>query len=186
MSSTTWFSPLSAEAAPIAARPMLQASAQKFGFIPSPVARTAHSAVALKHLLAGFGAFDQTSLSPIEREVIAMTVAFENECHYCMAMHSAMLARSPEHADLVASLRAGTPVADPRLEALRLYTRAVVRERGRVPAELAGDLERAGFSEAQAVEIVLGIGVYMLSTLLNIVTQAELDAPFVPFAWQRP
>ena len=182
---TFQFSPLTAATAPEGAGAVLAASARKFGFLPSPVARVAHAPVALKHLLAGFAAFDQTSLAPIEREVIAMSVAWENECHYCMAMHSALLAGAPEHAATVAALREGTPIPDPRLEALGRFVRAVVRQRGRVPADDWAALADAGFTEAQALEIVLGVGVYVLSTLLNVVTGAELDPPFAPFDWRR-
>lgn len=180
------FTPLTTATAPEAAQLILAASERKFGFLPSPVARVAHAPVALKHLLAGLAAFEQTSLAPVEREVIAMTVAWENECRYCMAMHSALLARSAGHADVVAALREGTPLPDARLEALRRYARAVMRERGRVPDEISAALADAGFTEAQALEIVLGVGVYVLSTLLNVVTDAELDPPFVAFDWHRP
>lgn len=180
------FAPLTTATAPEAARPVLAASERKFGFLPSPVARVGHAPTALKHLLAGFAAFEQTSLTPVEREVIAMTVAWENECHYCMAMHSALLARGAEHAATVAALRDGTPLPDARLEALRRFTQSVVRDRGRVSADHSAALADAGFTEAQVLELVLGVGVYVLSTLLNIVTAAELDPPFVPFAWRRP
>jgi uncharacterized peroxidase-related enzyme len=183
--STYRFAPLTVATSSDAVRPVLAASERKFGFLPSPVARVAHAPVTLRHLLASFAAFEQTSLTPIEREVIAMSVAWENECRYCMAMHSALLAQRPEHADTVAALRAGTPLGDARLEALRRFTQAVVRDRGRVAPELSGALADAGFTEAQALEIVLGVGVYVLSTLLNIVTAAELDPPFVPFDWRR-
>lgn len=186
MPATHQFPPLTADTAPEGARAMLAGSARQFGFVPSPVARVAHAPVTLKHLLAGFAAFDHTSLAPIEREVIAMTVAWENGCRYCMALHSAMLAGAPEHADTVAALRAGTPLPDARLEALRRYVRAVLDGRGRVPAATQAALLAAGFGDAQALEIVLGVGVYQLSTLLNVVTRAELDPPFAPFAWERP
>jgi AhpD family alkylhydroperoxidase len=180
------FAPLSVETASEAARPMVAASENTFGFLPSPIARAAHSPALLKQLLAGFGAFDRTSLSPLEREVVAMTVAFENECHYCMAMHSALLSREPESSALVLALRAGTSLPDPRLEAVRLFVQAVVRQRGRVPAETWETLERAGFGEAQALEILLGTSVYLLSTLTNVLTGAEDDPAFAAFRWQRP
>ena len=180
------FPALTVNSAPPAARPILAASARQFGFLPSPVARAAHAPVALKHLLAGFAAFDQTSLAPVEREVVAMTVAWEIECHYCMAMHSAILSGEADAGPLVAALRDGHALDDERLEALRRYVRAVVRHRGSVPDRDATALRSAGFGDAQALEIVLGIGVYLLSTLLNKVTGAELDAPFAAFAWERP
>ena len=173
------FPPLSPETAPSAARPLLAGTQSKFGFVPSPVAKVAASPAALKHLLAGFAAFDHSSLSPIEREVLAMTVAFENGCSYCMALHSAQLADSP----LLAPLRAGTPLPDAKLEALRSFTRAVVQRRGAVDT---APFEAAGYTEQHALDVVLGVGVYVLSTYLNILTESELDAPFLPFAWTKP
>ena len=186
MSAPYAFTPLTSDTAPDSVRPVIVGSARRFGFVPDPVARVAHSPVALRHVLAGFAAFDHTSLALVEREVVAMTVAWENECHYCMAMHTAMLSAQPEHAGVVDALRTGAPIPDARLEALRAFARAVVRERGQVSARLQGELREAGFGEEQVLEIVLGIGTYQLSTLLNIVTGAEVDAPFRAFAWERP
>jgi uncharacterized peroxidase-related enzyme len=180
------FTALTVDSAPHAVRPLLAASEKKFGFLPSPVALGAHAPAALQHLFASFAAFDRTSLSPLEREVIAMTVAFEHGCHYCMAMHSAMQAASEEAQPIVAALRSGAPLPDARLDALRSFARALVRERGHVPGAIADGLAAAGYGEQQALEIVLGVGVYTLSTFMNIVTDAQLDPPFAAFAWERP
>lgn len=184
METRTRFVPLTIETASDAARPMLQGSARNFGFIPSPVAKAAHSPGMLKHLLGGFAAFDQSSLSQIEREVVAFSVAFENECSYCMAMHSAMLARSPETpAGFVEAMRAGTQLSDPRLEALHQFVREIVRSRGRVSDASWSALEAAGYTETQALDALLGTSVYLLSTLANVLTRAELDPPFEAFRW---
>jgi len=181
---THQFPSLTVDNAPTAARGMLAASQQKFGFLPSPVARGAHAPGVLKHLLASFAAYDATSLSPLEREVVAMTVAFENGCHYCMAMHTAL--QAGEAAAIVAALRSGDPLPDAKLDALRAYARALVLGRGHVATALAEAFAAAGYSRAQALEVVLGVSVYTLSTFMNIVTDAPLDAPFGAFAWERP
>jgi AhpD family alkylhydroperoxidase len=186
MSTPFAFAPLTATTAPSAAAPFITGSEKQFGFVPSPVARVAHSPIALRQLLGVLGAFDQTSLAPIEREVVAMTVAWENECHYCMALHTALMAGAPEHAETVAALRAGTPLSDARLEALRVFVVEAIRERGRPSRGTWEALERAGFTETQVLEVVLGVGAYFMSTLFNIVTHAELDPPFLPFEWSRP
>ncbi|HET6340167.1 MAG TPA: carboxymuconolactone decarboxylase family protein [Polyangiales bacterium] len=180
------FAPLSVETAPEAARPVLAASAKNFGFLPSPLAKAAHSPKLLKHLLAGFGAFESSSLTALEREVVAFTVAFEIECSYCIAMHSAILSRAPDaSSELVEDLREGRALPDPSLEALRLFVREVVQARGRVSADQWQRVEAAGFSEQKLLDAVLGVGVYLLSTLMNVVTRAELDAPFEAFRWHK-
>ncbi len=180
------FAPLTAETAPEAARPLLRGSAAQFGFLPSPVARAARSPELLKSLFAGFASFDRSSLSRVEREVVALTVAFENECHYCMAMHSALLLRTPELAPVVAALRAGAPQPDPRLEALRRFTLAVYNGKGRVDAATWEMFTAAGFGEAEALDVVLGVGVYVMSTLANVLTDAPVDPPFAGQTWTKP
>lgn len=181
------FPALTPDTAATAARSILSASQTKFGFLPSPVARAAHAPGVLKHLMQSFAAFDQTSLSPLEREVIAMTVAFENACHYCMALHTAIAARANGDAEpVIAALRAGAPLPETRLDALRTYARALVRGRGRVEPAIASAFKAAGFTDEQALEVVLGVAVYVLSTYINIVTEAPLDPPFEPFRWVSP
>ncbi len=83
-------------------------------------------------------------------------------------------------------MRAGGPLPVAKLEALRGYARALVLERGQVPDAVAQALSAAGYSEPQALEVVLGVATYTLSTFLNLVTDAPLDPPFAAFAWDRP
>lgn len=186
MTQAALFPALDLETAPVPSRPLLKASHDQFGFIPGPVARVAASPALLRHLLSGFGAFDRTALTATEREVVAMTVAFENDCHYCMALHSALLAEKPALAPIVAALRAGTELPDARLEALRGFVRALVTNRGRVTREQLAELRLAGFSDADALDALLGTAVYITSTFANILTRADLDPPFEPFRWQKP
>jgi AhpD family alkylhydroperoxidase len=185
MFTTERFTSLSSETALPAVRATLEASAKSFGFLPAPVAKAAHSPALLRHLLAGFAAFDASTLSEVEREVVAMSVAYEVGCHYCMALHSALLARQPEHAELLRSLREGTPLPAARLESLRGFVRRLVREHGQVSDAAFQAMLEAGFERRQVLDAVLGAGVYVLSTWTNIVTQAELDPPFEAFRWQR-
>lgn len=180
------FAPLTATTAPERSRPLAAASEKQFGFLPEPVARAARSPALLQHLLAGFGAFDRSSLAPLEREVVALTIAFENECHYCVALHSALLTQSSADPRLIAALRDGVALDDGRLEALRRFARSVYLDRGRVAPETLAAFERAGFDAQNALDVILGVGVYVLSTLVNVVSAAPLDPAFAAFAWTKP
>jgi uncharacterized peroxidase-related enzyme len=182
---TTRFESLSVEDAPAGSRRFLEATAKQFGFVPSPVAKAARSPALLGHLLAGFAAFERSSLSHAEREVIAMTVARANECGYCIALHSATLARDPNLASLAEPLRAGRALTEPPLEAVRRFTLALLEGRGAVGDDDWRAFTDAGYGEEQALDVVLGVGVYLLSTFANRATRAEIDAPFVSFAWRQ-
>lgn len=179
------FAPLTAESAPPAARPLVAASQKRFGFVPSPIAKAARSPALLAHLLAGFGAFDRSSLSADEREVVALTVATRNGCEYCVAMHSATLWRDPERRALATALRTGAPLPDARLDALRAYAAAVHEGHGDASDEARARFAAAGYTEENALDVVLGVGVYELSTVTNILTGAELDPAFEDFRWAR-
>jgi AhpD family alkylhydroperoxidase len=134
--------------------------------------------------MASFAAFDQSTLNALEREVVAMTVAFEVGCHYCMAMHSALLSR--DEPALLAALRAGTPVPNPRLQALSEFVRALIKHHAQVPEQAWRAFTESGFSQQQALDALLGTTVYLLSTYTNVLTDAPLDPAFEAFRWTRP
>jgi AhpD family alkylhydroperoxidase len=72
-----------------AARRVMTATANHLGYLPAATARWASS----PQLLDGFqklsGLFDTTTLDPVAREVVIMTIATRNGCHLCVAMHTA-------------------------------------------------------------------------------------------------
>lgn len=170
--------------APEAARATIGATKVKFGFVPEPVARLAESPETLHGFLRTVALFEATTLTPVEREVVVMTVATRHGCHYCVAMHTATLARLGADDGLVADLRAEQPPADPRLAALRDFVVSVSDHAGGVPeADLAAFLG-AGFTRRNALEVVLGVGTYTISTFANRLTGAPLDDAFAEHAWE--
>ena len=122
-------------------------------------------------------------LSAQDREVLVMTVAARNGCHLCVAMHTATLYGLSASPELVAALRAQSALPSPRLEALRVFVNAVMDTTGDVPpSELAAFID-AGYTARNALEAVLGIGTYTLSTFANRLTGAPLDEAFADHAW---
>jgi alkylhydroperoxidase family enzyme len=61
------------------------------GHLPPAVARMAASPHALEGFLKASGLFEATTLEPVAREVLIMTVAIRNGCHVCIDMHTAKL-----------------------------------------------------------------------------------------------
>ncbi len=179
---TRAFSTHTVETAPEAARALLTGVRAANGFLPAAVARTAESPAVLRQELALFQVFAGTSLSPLEREVVTMVVARTNDCGLCVAMHSAVLARTGTAPERIAALRDGRPVGDERLDALAAFTSGVLERRGDVGPEVWSRFLAAGYSRAQALEVVLGVAVYTLSTFANRLVEAPIDAPLLPYA----
>ena len=180
--STRAFPTHTVETAPEASRPLLASVRSANGFLPAAVARTAESPAVLLQELALFKAFAATSLSALEREVVTMLVARTHDCGLCVAMHSAILARTGASPERIEALRAGTPLGEERLDALSAFAASVIERRGDVAPDVWARFLAAGFTRAQALEVVLGVAVYTLSTFANRLVEAPIDAPLLPYA----
>ncbi len=180
---TTTFTSHTADTAPAAARPVLAGTIGKFGFLPDPVAKLAESPELLGAFLRAVAVFDQTTLTALEREVVVMTMATHTECHYCVALHSATLVRQAAPEGVVEHLRAREPLDDPRLAALQRFALRVIATSGGVPADELDAFLAAGYTRRNALEVVLGIGAYTMSTFANRLTGAELDPSLEAHRW---
>ncbi|MER5702167.1 carboxymuconolactone decarboxylase family protein [Micromonospora sp. NPDC002296] len=177
------FTAHTADTAPAAARPIIEGVRRKFGYLPAPAALMAESPQLLKGFLTINGVFEQCSLDPVEREVVVLTVATRNECHVCVAMHTGTLTGQGADPVLVGALRSGTPLPEARLEALRLFTLAVLDHRGAVPDDAMRAFLAAGYRPGNALDVVLGVGTYTISTFANRLTDAPLDPQLADHAW---
>ncbi|MCX5139819.1 carboxymuconolactone decarboxylase family protein [Streptomyces sp. NBC_00338] len=181
--SATAFPDLTPASAPAAARPAMAAVAEKQGYLPTAVARLASSPEVLNGFLRMSALFESTTLDPLSREVLIMTVAVRNGCHICVAMHTAKLTALAADAGLITALRDGTgPLPDERLEAVRQFTLAVIATSGAVDEVTLQSFRSHGYTSRNALEVVLGIGTYTLSTLANRMTDAPIDPQLAQFA----
>ena len=159
--------------APAAARDALASSKRKFGAIPEPLARYASSPLTLSTALGGLEAFDKTSLAPLEREVLAMTMGRVNGCKLCLDLHTRLLKAQKAPAELIRALETGQPLAEPRLEALRTFILALLERTGDVTHPAWTSFREAGYTHQQALEVVAGISVYTLTTFANRLTETS-------------
>ncbi len=171
------------ESAPPAARRTMEAVAKKTGYLPAAVARLAESPQLLDGFLRTSALFETATLDPVAREVVIMTMATRNACHLCVAMHTAKLTGLGAEPGLISALRESRPLDDARLEGLRRFALEVLATSGAVSDEAMGDFLGHGYTRQNALEVVLGIGAYTMSTLANRMTDAPVDEPLRPFAW---
>jgi AhpD family alkylhydroperoxidase len=172
------------ESAPPAARRFLTATQSHLGFVPVAMARMAEAPELLDGFLKLSGMFDNSTLDPLARETLIMTIARRNACHICMAMHTARLVDMSAPAELIAALRDGDALDDVHLEAVRRFTIDVVEAAGAVGEERISEFLSHGYTRQQALEVVLGIGAYTLSTVANRLVDAPLDEPLRQYAWE--
>ncbi|WP_327240364.1 carboxymuconolactone decarboxylase family protein [Streptomyces sp. NBC_01318] len=170
------------ESAPGAARRSMEAVVNKQGHLPAAVGRLATSPQLLDGFLKISAIFESTTLDPLSREVLIMTIATRNDCHVCVAMHTAKLTALGADADLIAALRTERPLPAERIEAVRQFTLAVIATAGAVDDAALQDFLAHGYTPQNALEVVLGIGAYTMSTLANRMTGAPIDPQLAEFA----
>lgn len=173
------------ETAPEAARESLTAARKAYGFVPNLLAVMAEAPALLKAYGTLIQIFDETSFTPSERQVVLLATSTENECDYCVAAHSVIAQMQKVPDAIVHAIRDGSPIADPKLEALRRLTVSIVQSRGwPATAELEAFLD-AGYTQAKVLEVVLGVAAKTLSNYTNHLTDTPLDRAFTKAAWAK-
>lgn len=171
------------EAAPAASRPLLKEAQAAYGAVPNLLAVLSSAPPVLEAYLTLQKLFAASSLSAVEQQVVLLTVSTDNACTYCVAAHTLMAATQGVDPVVVEAIRSGDSLGDPRLEALRAFTQAVVNSRGWPPQDVVDGFLAAGYGEAQVLEVVLGIAFKTLSNYANHLTGTPLDAMFEATQW---
>jgi uncharacterized peroxidase-related enzyme len=164
---------------------LLKAKAQ-VGFVPNMYAKMANAPGVLETYLFGYQRFREASgFTPVEQEVILLTISRFHGCSYCMAAHSMIADKmSKVPADILEALRAGTAIPDPKLAALSDFTRVVVEQRGNPTPEQLSRFRDAGYTDRQVLEIILAIAVKTISNYCNHVLHTEVDPVFDKYKWE--
>ena len=177
------FSIHSVESAPEASKPLLTSAIQAYGFLPNLFAGMAESPALLEGYLALNAIFGKTSLSETERQIILMTSNRINNCQYCMAAHTTISQGAKVPADVISALRNNTPIADPKLEALRKFTILVVESRGWPDEASIQAFFSAGYTRQTVLDVILGTSLKLMSNYTNHIVQTPVDSVFQANAW---
>lgn len=177
-----------AASAPPRVGEQLEGARKRLGMIPNMYTRMANSPGALETYLFGHDRFRKDSgFTPVEQEVVFLTLSAENACEYCVAAHSVIADTSSKvPREVTDAIRAGTPIADGKLRALAALARAIVARRGRPTAEEVKAFLDAGYAERQILELVLAVSVKTISNYVNHLFETPVDAPFKAREWRAP
>lgn len=171
--------------APDQSRPLLTAVGNKYGFVPNLFGALAEAPATLEAYIALGGALEKSSLNPVEQQVVLIATSVENHCEYCVAAHS-LVAKHMIKADeaVVNALRNKTAIPDAKLQALAVFTRAIVAHRGVVSGKPLEDFLVAGYGHQQMLEVILGVAMKTLSNYANSLMHTPLDEAFKPETWK--
>jgi uncharacterized peroxidase-related enzyme len=174
----------SIEDAPEDAKERLQRAEKNNGFLPNLVRLLANAPAALETYQTVSGINAKSGLSLAEREAVQITAAATHGCGFCVAGHTAIAYKQAGLTqNVVDALRAGAGVPDDRLNAVADFTRAVIRSRGNVEDQELEAFRSAGFSDAGALEVVLGVSLATLCNFANNLGRPPLNPQLAPYAW---
>jgi uncharacterized peroxidase-related enzyme len=174
------------ETAPDASKAQLASIEKIWKFIPNLHRTLAESPVTLEAYDTLFGLVSKSSLTAVEQQVTYLAINVLNECEYCTSGHSALAKMSGVKSDAIESLRNSTPIADARLQALRVFAEAVVKQRGFVGDAAVEVFLAAGFTKAQVLEVVLIVATKTISNYVNHITETPLDDFMAATKWVSP
>ncbi len=170
--------------APEASRVALETAERNNGYLPNLLRVLANAPAALEAYLTLSGINAKASLSLREREIVQITAATTHGCGFCVAGHTAIaLKKAGLDQRLVDDARNNQPLSDPRLNAVAVFTRAVIAARGAVPDNALIAFKDAGFDNGATLEVVLGVSLATLCNFANNLGRPVLNPELEPFRW---
>ena len=152
---------------------------QKFGSIPNVFKMMANSPAVLQSYLNFSDALAAGKLNHQIAERIALLIAQDNECEYCLSAHSAIARNAGLTGDEILNARQGSS-SDEKADAALVFAMAIADNNGKVEDEDLQNARQAGFSDEELLEIVAAISLNTLTNTLNNFAQTEVDFPKVP------
>lgn len=171
------------DTAPVEARERVQNVRRANGYLPNLIGVLANAPTALETYQVVGAINARAGLSPEEREVIQITAAARNGCGFCVAGHTAIARRKLEMPEpVIQALRDTRALEDPKLNALARFTLTVMEKKGQVSdAELQAFFD-AGYSQANALEVVLGVSLATLCNYANNLARTPINPELLPYA----
>jgi uncharacterized peroxidase-related enzyme len=171
--------PGSIDASPVASQPLLEAVKKQLGSVPNLFRIVGNSPVALEGYLGLNGALGKGQLDGKTRERIALRVAELNGCNYCLSAHTYLgknLAKLDDRE--LSDNREGTS-SDAQAQAALHFVSNVVLKHGHVSAEDIESVKKAGYNDAQVVEMIAHVALNTLTNYINSALGTVIDFPQV-------
>lgn len=159
-------------------RVLLDAVQAQLGMVPNFMRVFANSPSALKAFLGLYGIAGEGSLDLQTRERIALALAEQNACQYCLSAHTALAAEAGLQGDEIAANRAGGS-GDAKADAAVRFARSVAEHKGEVTGAELAEMRAAGYLDADIVEVIVHVGMNLLTNILGKASRVDIDFPRV-------
>lgn len=167
---------------------ILEATKKGLGMIPNMYATMANNTALFDAYSHSYKTFrENAGFTSQEQEIIFLSIAFENECDYCMSAHSFVADKMSEvPTEVTDAIRDNTKIEDAKYKALNTFSRVMTAKRGNPSQEDIDAFLAAGYTENHILGVIAGIGVKTMSNYFNHVFNTPLDAAFSSRKWVKP
>lgn len=179
--------PKTIETADSKTREILKAAKTGIGMIPNMYSTMANNPALLDSYSYAYKSFRENSgFTSQEQEVIFLSIAFENDCDYCMAAHSFVADKmSKVPTEVTNAIRNNTEIEDAKYNALRLFSKVMTAKRGNPSLEEIEAFLNAGYTEKHILGVITAIGVKTMSNYFNHVFNTPVDGAFAGRIWTK-
>jgi len=182
---TTYFKPLTSEQAPEEAKQRLINAEKVNGFSSNLLGVLAYAPTALEMYQSVSEINSRSSLNVQEREIVQLVAATDNGCAFCVAGHTALAKNKAKLApEIVQALRDQAELPDTRLNALSTFARQALLTKGAVDEQTTQAFFDAGFTEQNALDVLLGLSLATLCNYANSLARTELNSQLSPHKWE--
>jgi alkylhydroperoxidase family enzyme len=108
-----------------------------------------------------------------------LAASIENECDYCVSVHSSIAKNAlqiPAH--IISAIVNNTSLTDGKLNALICLVKQLVRQRGCASEASLQDFIAVGYRKEQVIELLLAIALKTISNYLGHISPAPIDPAF--------
>ena len=172
------FADVTAATAPTEAQPLLAGITSAFGYLPNLAVAMATEPKALAAYIQLLTAFGETSLTAVEQQIVLMVASYANEAEYGAQVHAGVARQLGVSAEVLAAIKAGQPIADPKLAALQRFTHALTVGRGQVSDADTQAILAAGYDRQALVAITLGVAAKTFANGIALLVQPAMEPSF--------
>lgn len=165
---------------------VLSRAKQKYGFDPNMLGVMAESPVAANAFLDLADRAAETIFTPTERHVVWFAINFFHNDEYCMASHSVFAIGEKIDKDVIRCAREGNDYSDTRLQALKVFTEAMISERGQISEAQTHAFMDAGYTKQHMLEVIVLIAHKTMSNYVNHLARTAIDDVFQTQSWTNP
>lgn len=149
-----------------------------FGTVPNMFKTVANSPAALQMMWSAFGALGKGKVDAKLGEQIAVAVANENNCQYCLSAHTVLGKNAGVPEETLAQAQIGKS-SDPKIQAALDFSLKLVRQKGKVTPEDISVLRKAGYYDEEVMEILAHTVLSIFTNYTNIAFDVPVDFPKV-------